>query len=200
MGAAPEGRGAGRTRTPAVGTPKRGPAGRTGRGPEWGAGLGAQGGDEGRLGEGRAALGRRGSGCGERRTGVGVVRGGRDAALTHLRVEGGGARVGVHVQGGGRRLRECRGPGCGRRDTEPLRAGGSGGRTERGRTREGSPRLEMMRGLGALRPRLSAPGPAAPRPSRVGDAAPAAGAVREAGESLRGAAAAASGNPTRSPT
>jgi hypothetical protein len=30
------------------------------------------------------------------------------AAPTHLRVEGGGAGVGVHVPGGGRRLRECR--------------------------------------------------------------------------------------------
>lgn len=108
--------------------------------------MGAQGGGEGRLGEGRAALGRRGSGCGEHGTGVGVVRGGRDAALTHLRVEGGGARVGVHVQGGGRRPQECRGRGCGRRAAEPLRAGGSGGRAERRRTREGSPGLEVMRG------------------------------------------------------
>lgn len=58
--------------------------------------MGAQGGDEGRLGEGRAAVGRRGSGCRERRTGVGVGRGrsGRSP----------------HSPPGGRRRRKSRSP------------------------------------------------------------------------------------------
>lgn len=47
------------------------------------------------------------------------------------------------VGGGDRGLQ---GPGCGRRATGPLGAGGSGGRAARRRTREGSPRLEMMGG------------------------------------------------------
>lgn len=69
---------------------------------------------------------------------------------------------------------------CGLRTVGPLGAGGSGGRVGPGRTGEGSPRLEVMGGLGVSRPGLCAPGPAAPRPSRVRDAGPAAGAAGEA--------------------
>lgn len=43
--------------TPVEETPKQGPAGRTGRGPQWGAGLGTEGGDDDeKLGEGRVEL------------------------------------------------------------------------------------------------------------------------------------------------
>lgn len=57
-------------------------------------------------------------------------------------------------------------------------------------------------GLGVSRPGHCALGLAAPQPSRVVDAAPATSATGQAGESLWGAAAAAaaSGNPTGSPT
>lgn len=120
--------------------------------------MSAQGGDEGRPGEGRAALGRRGSGCGERQdwSGGGQGRSGRSP----------------HSPPGGRRRRKSRspcsgwgaaatgvqGPGCGRRAAEPLRAGGSGGSAERGRTREGSPRLEVMRGSACCVPGSVLPG------------------------------------------
>lgn len=107
-------------------------------------------------------------------------------------MEGGGARVRVHVPGGGRRLRECRSWDAG---AGPPGAGGSGGCAGRGRTREGSPGLEVMGGS-ARRFSGCDPGLALPPPSGVDDAAPAA---VEAGEWLRGAAA-ASGNPTGSPT
>lgn len=88
------------------------------------------------------------------------------------------------VGGGG-----CRSAGAGMRAPSREAARGWGLRRPRKteRTREGSPRLEVMGGSAFCVPD-SAPGPAAPRRSRVGDAVPAAGT---AGESLRGAAAAA---------
>lgn len=169
--------------TPVEETPKQGPAGRTGRGPQWGAGLGTEGGTT------TKSWGRGGW------SSIAGVR------LRGTKERGGGGRgrteSSSHSPLGGRRRRRSRSPCSGwgaaavgvqrpeyrHRTVGLLGAGGSGGRVGPGQTGEGSPRQEVMGARrDASRSELCAPRPATPRPSRVSDAAPAAG---EAGESLR---------------
>lgn len=122
----------------------------------------------GGVGRPRGRRGKTGGGEGGARPAGVRLRGAQDWS------GGGQGRSGrsPHSPPGGRRRRKSRspcsgwgaaatgvqGPGCGRRAAEPLRAGGSGGRAERGRTREGSPRLEVMRGSACCVPGSVLPG------------------------------------------
>lgn len=128
-------------------------------------------------------------------------KGRRGEARTHLGVESGGAGVGVHVPGGGRRRWECRGRSA---RAGPRGAQGQGAPAPR-RARadpsgEGSPGLEVTgvsgcRVAGSLTPGRSLQG------ELSGGCSSHDRCCGEAGETLRGAAAAtASGNPTGSPT